>query len=129
MRPLTDGSKLARAAAVGDLVALLLFLLVGLDRHAENASGRLIALLAIFLGAWLATAWIVGTYRPPTNGRLALTLALAVPLAVAIRAAMVSVWTTAEVLTFMAVAVLFCAVFLGAIRAVVLLAFRWRAST
>ena len=128
MRPLTDGTRLARAAAAGDLVALLLFLLVGLDRHAENASGRLHALLAIFLGAWLVTAWVVGTYRPPSNGRLVLTLVFAVPLAVALRAAMVSVWTTTEVLTFMAVAVLFCAVFLGAIRAAVLLAFR-RAST
>jgi hypothetical protein len=129
MRPLTDGTRLARTIAAGDLVALLLFLLVGLDRHAENASGRLMALLAIFLGTWLATAWVVGAYRPPTNGRLALTLVFAVPLAVAIRAVIVSVWTTTEVLTFIAVAVLFCAVFLGAIRAAVLLAFRWRAST
>jgi hypothetical protein len=129
MRPLTDGSKLARAAAIGDVVALLLFLVVGLDRHAENDAARFAALAAIFLGCWLAIAWFVGTYRPPTNGKLAVTLALGIPLAVAVRAALVSAWTTTEVLTFMAVALLLCASFVGAVRAAVLLAFRWRAST
>jgi len=126
VRPLTDGSKLARAAAIGDLVALLVFLVIGLDRHAENAWGRFFALASIFLGAWLATAWAVGTYRPATNPRLALTLVLAVPLAVAIRAAVVSAWATHEVLTFIAVALLFCALFVGLARAAILLAFRGR---
>jgi DUF3054 family protein len=126
MRPLTDGSKLARHAVLGDLVALLCFLVIGFERHADNVVGRFASLLLIFVGSWLATAWAIGTYRPPTNARLVFTLVLAVPLAVAIRAATVRVWTTEEVLTFMAVALLFCAAFVASARFLVLLAERRR---
>jgi hypothetical protein len=124
MRPLTDGTRLARFAAAGDVIALLAFLVVGLDRHAENASGRFVALAAIFVGSWLVTAWVVGAYRPISNPRLALTLVLAVPLAVLIRAAIVQAWTIGQVALFVAVALLFCALFVGAMRAAILLAFR-----
>jgi hypothetical protein len=103
------------------VVALLAFLAIGLDRHAENDVQRYLALAAIFVGSWLVTAWLVGAYRPVTNAGLVLTLVLAVPLAVLIRAAIVRTWTVAEIATFTAVALLFCAVFVGAIRAAVLL--------
>ena len=129
MQPLTDGSRLARSAVVGDLVALLLFLVVGIEKHTGNLTGRFAALGAIFLGSWLVTAWLVGTYRPVSNGRLALTLVLAVPLAATMRAVTVGTFSTTEVLTFIAVALLFCAVFVGAARVIVLLASRWRTST
>jgi Protein of unknown function (DUF3054) len=129
MQPLTDGSKLARASVIGDLVALLVFLVVGIEKHTGNLSGRFLALSAVFLGSWLVTAWFVGTYRPVSNGRLALTLVLAVPLAATIRAVTVGTFTTTEVLTFIGVALLFCALFVGAARVIILLAYRWRAST
>jgi hypothetical protein len=128
MRSLTDGSRLARAVAVGDVIALLVFLAIGLDRHAENDVQRYLALAAIFVGSWLVTAWLVGTYRPVTNTGLVLTLVLAVPLAVLIRAAIVRTWTIGEIATFAGVALLFCAVLIGAVRAAVLLAAR-RGST
>jgi hypothetical protein len=124
MRSLTDGSRLARAVAVGDVIALLAFLAIGLDRHAENDVQRYLALAAIFVGSWLVMAWLVGAYRPVTNAGLVLTLVLAVPLAVLIRAAIVRAWTMAEIATFAGVALLFCAVFVGAVRAAVLLARR-----
>ena len=124
MRPLTDGSKLARAAVIGDLVALLVFLVVGIETHAENLAARFAALAAIFLGSWLVTAWLVGTYRPLSNGRLALTLVLAVPLAVVFRAVTVGGISTSDLLTFMAVALVFCSAFVGAARVIVLLTHR-----
>jgi hypothetical protein len=120
MPNLTDGSTLARWVVVGDVIALLAFLAIGLDRHAENDVKRYVALAAIFVGSWLVTAWLVGAYRPVTNTGLVLTLVLAVPLAVLIRAAIVRTWTVAEIGTFAAVALLFCAVFVGAVRAAVL---------
>ncbi len=128
MRPLTDGTKLARSVLIGDLVALLCFLVIGFERHADNVAGRFVSLLVIFAVSWLLTAWAVGTYRPPTNARLVITLVLAVPLAVAIRAVTVHAWTTGEVLTFMAVALWFCAVFVAAARFLILLAHRRRST-
>lgn len=124
MRPLTDGSRFARRALAGDVAALLLFLLIGLDTHAENDVARFASLAVIFVLSWLATAWALGTYRPPSSGRLALTLVFAVPLAVAIRAAIVHVWTTDQVVTFMAVALVFCGALVALVRLVVVFAER-----
>jgi Protein of unknown function (DUF3054) len=120
MRPLTDGSRFARRALAGDVVALVAFLAIGLERHAENVASRFLSLVAIFVLSWLATAFAVGTYRPPTSGRLALTLVFAVPLAVAIRAAIVHAWGTDQVLTFMAVALVFCGALVALVRLVVI---------
>jgi hypothetical protein len=118
---MTDGSRLSRAFLVGDIAALLVFLVIGLDRHGENALSRFAALAAIFVGAWLVTAWLLGTYREPTYARLVLTLALAVPLAVLIRAALVQAWTTEEVVTFAAVAFVFVTMFVGFARVLITL--------
>jgi hypothetical protein len=127
MHPLTDGSSFARRALAGDLTGLVVFLVIGIERHAENLAGRFVSLTVIFLGTWLVTAWVVGTYRPATSSRLLLTLVLAVPLAVAVRAVTVSRWSTGEVLTFMLVALAFCAAFIGGIR--LALVFAQRRST
>ena len=90
---MTDGSRFARATLAGDLVGLFAFLVLGLDRHGEDVAARFAALASIFAAAWLVTAWFLGTYRPPTYARLLLTLALGIPLAVAIRATFVQAWT------------------------------------
>ena len=118
MRPLTDGSRFARITLAGDLVGLLAFLVVGLDRHGEDVAARFAALAAIFVAAWLVTSWFLGTYRPPTYARLLLTLVLGVPLGVAVRATFVQAWTAGEILTFAAIAVVFVAIFVGAARVV-----------
>ena len=123
MRPMTDGTRLARAALIGDLLAIVLFLAVGVDRHNENLRERLLALIAIFVGSWLVTAWSVGTYRPPTYGGMLLTLVLAVPLAVLIRAVVVSAWSSTDILTFAGVALIFVMFFVGIARFVVMLVF------
>jgi Protein of unknown function (DUF3054) len=119
VRPMTDGSRLSRAFLVADVVALLVFLVIGLDRHGEDVVSRFAALAGIFAGAWLVTAWLLGTYREPTYARLVLTLVLAVPLAVLVRAALVQAWTTDQVLTFAAVAFVFATMFVGFGRLIV----------
>ena len=50
MRPLLDGTKLARAALIGDVVALLVFLVFGVSSHHEEAVSRFLALAVIFVG-------------------------------------------------------------------------------
>jgi hypothetical protein len=116
---MTDGSRLSRAFLVGDVVAVLVFLVIGLDRHGEDVLSRFAALAGIFVGAWLVTAWLLGTYREPTYARLVLTLALAIPLAVLVRAALVQAWTTEQVVTFAAVAFVFATMFVGFARVLI----------
>ena len=120
VRRLTDGSRFARRAVIADVVALLVFLAIGLDTHAENDVGRFMSLALIFVGAWLATGWVIGAYRPATTAHLVLTLVLAVPLAVAIRATIVHAWTTRDVVLFMCVALIFCAALTALARLAVL---------
>jgi len=120
MRAMTDGSRLARATLVGDLVGLLAFLAVGLDRHGQDVASRFLALAAVFTAAWLVTAWRLGTYSPPTHTRLMLTMALGIPLGVVVRATMVQAWSAREILTFAGVAVVFGALFIGTTRVITL---------
>jgi Protein of unknown function (DUF3054) len=124
MRPLVDGTKLARAALIGDVVALLVFLLFGVSSHHEGAVARFITLAAIFEAAWLGTAWAIGTYRPLSNARLAANLAIAIPIGVLVRVAVVGSLTAGEIFTFAVVALLFASIFVGIARVVVIGLFR-----
>jgi hypothetical protein len=131
MRPLLDGTKLARAALIGDVVAILAFLLFGVSSHHEDAVTRFLTLAAIFEGAWLGTAWAIGTYRPLSNARLAANLSIAIPIGVLLRVAVVGSLTTGEIFTFAVVALLFASIFVGLARVVVMGLFRlmhWEAS-
>jgi DUF3054 family protein len=124
MRPLLDGTKLARASLIGDVVAILVFLLFGVSSHHEDAVTRFLTLAVIFEGAWIGTAWAIGTYRPLSNARLAANLAIAIPIGVLLRVAVVGSLTAGEILTFAVVALLFASIFVGLARVVVLMLFR-----
>jgi hypothetical protein len=124
---MTDGSGLARGTLAGDLVGLIVFLVVGLDRHGEDVAARFLALAATFAAAWLVTAWLLGTYRPPTHARLLLTMLLGIPLGVVVRATFVQAWTASEILTFAGVAIVFGALFIGTARVLTSLWFARRA--
>jgi hypothetical protein len=124
MRPLLDGTKLARAALIGDVIALLVFLVFGVSSHKEEAVTRFLALALIFVGAWVGTAWAIGTYRPVSNGRLAMNLAIAIPIGVLLRVAVVGSLTAGEILTFAVVALLFASIFVGIARVAVVAIFR-----
>jgi len=124
MRALLDGTKIARAALIGDIVAILVFLLFGVSNHHDDAAARLLALVVIFEGAWLGTAWAIGTYRPLSNGRLAANLAIAIPLAVLLRVAVVGSLTAGQILVFAVVALVFASIFVGLARVAVIGVFR-----
>jgi len=124
MRPLLDGTKLARAVLIGDVVALLVFLLFGISSHHEDAVSRFLTLAVIFVGAWVGTAWAIGTYRPVSNGRLIANLAIAIPIGVLVRVAVVGSLTAGQILTFAIVALVFASIFVGLARVVVMVLFR-----
>jgi hypothetical protein len=128
VRPMTDGSTLTRSYLVGDLIGLLVFLAIGLNRHGEDVVTRFAALAGIFAVAWLIVAWALGTYRQPTNGRLVFTLLVGIPLGVLVRAALVQAWTAREVATFCAVALVFATLFVGVARLLVSLLARGKAA-
>ena len=111
---LTDGSRQARLTLALDVTAIAVFIAFGMEAHADAGAASIFLRNFIpFTAAWLATAWIVGTYRPPAPRSLLVTLLVAIPCGVLLRAAWVRSWTTAEVFTFMAVALLFGSFFIG----------------
>ncbi|HEV8088548.1 MAG TPA: DUF3054 domain-containing protein [Actinomycetota bacterium] len=124
MRPLLDGTKLARAVLIGDVVAILVFLLFGISSHHEDAVSRFLTLALIFVSAWVGTAWAIGTYRPVSNGRLIANLAIAIPIGVLVRVAVVGSLTAGQILTFAIVALVFASIFVGLARVVVMVLFR-----
>ena len=70
--------------------------------------------------AWLLVALLVGTYRPPTIGRLLLTWAIAVPIGLVVRTAIAGSFDDPDVVVFFAVAMAFTLLFLGIGRVVAL---------
>jgi len=125
VRPLTDGTWLARTSLAGDLIGLGACLVVGLMRHGEGIVTTFLVLAAIFGCSWLVTTWIVGTYRPVTNLGLLLAIVFAIPLGVLIRAVFRD-WTAAEIVTVGGVFLLFSAFFIGCARLAVALLVRRR---
>ena len=63
-------------------------------------------------------AWLVGTYRPPTPVSLVVTLLIAIPIGVVLRALWVRSWSIGEVLTFALVALIFATMLIGLGRAI-----------
>jgi hypothetical protein len=124
VQPLTDGTRGARVTLLGDLLGLVAFLVVGLNRHGEDVVSRFLALAAIFAVAWIVVALALGTYRDPSPPRVVSQIILAITLAVAVRAAFVRAWTVREVLTFAVVGVIFGAFFVGIARLVTSLILR-----
>jgi len=73
--------------AIGDAVALVIFVIIGLVNHEHGITLAGLARTALpLLGAWFAVAAIAGTYRRPGIRTLLVTWAVAVPVAVVIRA-------------------------------------------
>jgi hypothetical protein len=126
---LTDGTRFARAALAGDLIALPMFVVVGMGSHRTGAQ------IAIFLRntvpvvlAWLVAARFLATYRPPAFTSMFATWAVAVPVGIVIRSLIAGRLDDDGFFVFLGVAMAFTLLFLGVGRGVVLSIVRpWRA--
>jgi hypothetical protein len=114
---LTDGSSRSRLTLGIDVVALALFVVTGMRSHHEGSQA------AIFLrnfipitAAWLVVAPFVGTYRPPSIRSMLLAWAIAVPVGLLVRSALLGDLFETRILTFFAVALAFTLLFLSAGR-------------
>jgi hypothetical protein len=111
---LTDGSPQARLALGFDVLAITAFILVGMNSHTDaEAVSTFVRNFVPFTVAWIATAWFLRAYRPPTARTLLLMLAIAVPAGVLLRAAWTGSRTASDLVTFMAVALVFASFFVG----------------
>ncbi len=114
VRVLTDGSSQARLTLGFDVLAIAAFILVGMNSHSDaEAVSTFARNFFPFTAAWVATAWFVRTYRPASTRTLLVTLAIAIPVGVLVRATWTGSWTASDVVTFMAVALVFASFFVG----------------
>jgi Protein of unknown function (DUF3054) len=112
---LTDGTAQSRLTLGFDVGAIAGFILVGMNSHSDTAAlSTFLRNFVPFTGAWVVTSLFTGTYRPPTPlAALLLTIVIAIPAGVLLRAALVGSSTASDVVTFMAVALLFASIFIG----------------
>ncbi|HEY7668938.1 MAG TPA: DUF3054 domain-containing protein [Actinomycetota bacterium] len=116
------------ALAVSDGLALIVFVLVGIEQHRE-ASLRVVFLrnAAPLLIAWFAFALLLRLYRRPGLAPLVRTWLVAVPVGVTVRSLIVgSPDDPGRFLTFLAVSMSFTLVFLLIGRGAVWFVAGWR---
>lgn len=107
---------------VADALALILFVVVGLRSHRIGAVPEVAARNAIPLAiAWVVVALAVGTYRRGDVRSLALTWAIAVPVALLARTWWVGSPTGERIAVFVGVGLAFTLLFLAIGRTVVAL--------
>jgi Protein of unknown function (DUF3054) len=103
-----------RTVAAVDVVALLLFVVVGMRSHGEGSLGAVFLRNAIPLAtSWVAFAALLKTYRAISLGAMMRTWIVAVPVALVVR----SVWvgspdSPGRFLTFLGVGLAFTLLFL-----------------
>jgi len=107
-----------------DALALLAFVLVGVEHHTSGTPANLARTGGALLLAWFALALLVGAYRRPGVGTLAATWALAIPAGAVLRSAIRGGPWDDRLLVFAGVALAFSALFLLAGRALIATA-RW----
>jgi hypothetical protein len=120
----SGASLLARgspsALAVGDGLALIVFVVVGVLNHDGAVTPGLVLRTAVpLLGAWYAAALLAGAYRRPGLLTLFLTWLPAVPVAVLIRSFVAGGPWGGELAVFLGVALAFTMLFVLTARVVV----------
>jgi len=127
---LTDGSRYARVALVCDLVALPMFVVVGMtSHHTGSATAIFLRNTVPVMVAWLIVARVIGTYRPPAFLTLFATWALAIPAGLAVRSMIAGTLDDGRFFVFLGVAMAFTLLFLGVARSIATAIVRpWRAS-
>jgi hypothetical protein len=118
-----------RALIVADVAALCAFVVAGLFSHREASAPLVLARNLIpLLAVWGSVAALFGTYRKGSVSRMLLTWAVAAPVALLIRSALVGSPRGAALALFLVVGGGFTLLFLLAGRAVVALVMRRRPS-
>lgn len=103
-----------------DLIALPVFVIVGLGSHDEGRIGIFLRNAVPLEVAWLAVALAVRTYRPPSVGTLLATWAIAVPAALVVRTAIAGQIGDDGMWVFFGVALAFTLLFLAVGRGLVM---------
>lgn len=117
---LTDGSARARLTLAVDLLAITLFVLVGMRSHRSGSTVVVFVRNALPIGAaWLGFSAMFRTYRPPTHRALVRTLLTAVPVGVLVRTLWVGSPQGARIFVFLGVALSFLSLFVGTGRVLV----------
>lgn len=111
-------------AAAADVVAIVVFVTIGLASHGKTLSTSGYARDALpLLGCWFAAALVFGLYRRPALRALLATWLAGIAAGVGVRALVVSD-ASSEQLTFLGVALAFTLLFVLAARAAASLASR-----
>jgi Protein of unknown function (DUF3054) len=114
----TTGRRHALVLAVGDVLALLVFTLIGLANHKDGITAATVLKIMgplVIVGA--ITAWVFGTYSRPGIRTLIPAWLVTVPVAILIRKALFHTpgrWSSTGV--FIGVALVFTLLFLLAWR-------------
>ena len=107
-----------RVAVAADTAAILLFAVIGnLSHHGGVAAGGLARDILPLLGGWLGAGLLFGLYRRPTLARLALAWLVGITAGVVVRAAVLRHTSVGKEAAFLAVALVFTALFALAARA------------
>lgn len=116
----TDGSRSARRVMAIDLLALPLFVIVGMGSHDESAVAVFLRNAVPLETAWLVVSLLVRTYRPPTFGTFFLTWAIAVPAGLVVRTLLAGRFGDEGMWVFFGVALAFTLMFLAVGRGLAL---------
>ena len=104
--------------AAGDLIALLIFTIVGLVNHKDGVTAAsLLKVIGPFLVVAIPAAFLFGTYRRPAVSSLLPTWAVSIPVGILIRKSLFhtpETWGSTGI--FMCVALAFTLIFLLAWR-------------
>lgn len=121
----TDGTPRARLTLGLDLAALALFVVAGMRSHTTGTQAEIFLRNAVpVMAAWLGTALLLRTYRPPSVRGLLKTWIVAVPIGVVIRSVWVGSPTGGRFFVFLGVALAFTLLFLTGARVLAMLAGR-----
>jgi Protein of unknown function (DUF3054) len=119
-RPTPGPSAPAPWLVITDATALILFVLMGMRSHHEGTLIGIFLRNAIpLLGAWFVVAAFFGTYRKPGLVIVMRTWIVAVPIGLVVRSLWVGSPQGGRIVVFLAVGLVFTALFLLAARGVV----------
>ena len=112
MRRLLPGSRGTVWYVLADAAALVVFVLVGISGHRASTVEGFLKNAVPLVGVWFLIAWLAHTYRRPGWRSLLRNWIVAVPIGLLVRTLIVGSPRGAKILVFLAVGLVFTALFL-----------------